>query len=214
VVELLCAVPYIENKIAEGEHQRLDFKYAINDSRKIAISLSAFANTDGGTLLIGVRDNGSIAGVKPDEEIHMVEAAAEVYCRPRVEFSSQLWKSDNRYVLEIVVPPSAQKPHFMIDQEGQYKAFIRKGDQNLPANAVLLEVWRGEETERPQKYFHTEKEKRIFNVLQANDSLSLSQLVRMTQIPRNIMVKLLARFIRWDLVQMEFALDQSRFKLK
>ncbi|MFM9985970.1 MAG: helix-turn-helix domain-containing protein [Flavobacteriales bacterium] len=65
-------MPYIENKIAEGEHQRLDFKYAVNDSRKIAISLSAFANTDGGTLLIGVRDNGSIAGVKPDEEIHMV----------------------------------------------------------------------------------------------------------------------------------------------
>ena len=207
-------MPYIENKIAEGEHQRLDFKYAINDSRKIAISLCAFANTDGGTLLIGVRDNGSIAGVKPDEEIHMVEAAAEVYCRPRVEFTSQLWKSDNRYVLEIVVPPSSQKPHFMIDQEGNFKAFIRKDDQNLPANAVLLEVWRGEETERPQKYFHTEKEKRIFNVLQANDSLSLSQLVRMTQIPRNIMVKLLARFIRWDLIQMEFAPDQSRFKLK
>ena len=102
----------------------------------------------------------------------------------------------------------------MIDQEGNFKAFIRKDDQNLPANAVLLEVWRGEETERPQKYFHTEKEKRIFNVLQANDSLSLSQLVRMTQIPRNIMVKLLARFIRWNLIQMEFAPVQSRFKLK
>lgn len=207
-------MPYIEKKIAEGEHQRQDFKYAINDSRKIAISLSAFANTDGGTLLIGVRDNGSIAGVKPDEEIHMVEAAAEVYCRPRVEFTSQLWKSDNRYVLEIVVPASTRKPHFMIDEEGQYKAFIRKGDQNLLAGAVLLEVWKGEETERPQKYFHTEKEKRIFNALQTHEALSLSQLVRNTQIPRNIMVKLLARFIRWDLIQMEFVQDQSKFKLK
>lgn len=207
-------MPYIENKIAEGEHQRQDFKYAINDSRKIAISLCAFANTDGGTLLIGVRDNGSIAGVKPDEEIHMVEAAAEMYCRPPIDFSSQLWKSDNRYVLEIMVKPSPNKPHFMIDQEGNYKAYIRRNDQNLPANAVLLEVWKGEETERPQKYFHTEKEKRIFNALTSNDSLSLSQLGRMTHIPRNILVKLLARFIRWDLIQMEFVQDQSKFKLK
>lgn len=207
-------MPYIENKIAEGEHQRQDFKYAINDSRKIAITLCAFANTDGGTLLIGVKDNGTVIGVKPDEEIHMVEAAARVYCRPQVEFKKELWKSDNRYVLEVIVPASNDMPHFMIDAEGNYKAFIRQADQNLPANAVQLEVWRGEETTRPQKYFHTEKEKRIFNALQSNQNLSLSQLVRNTQIPRNIMVKLLARFIRWDLIQMQYINDQSQFKLK
>jgi predicted HTH transcriptional regulator len=48
--------------ISEGEHQTQDFKYAINDSKKIARSLAAFANTDGGRLLLGVKDNGKIAG--------------------------------------------------------------------------------------------------------------------------------------------------------
>jgi len=49
---------YIKNLIEEGEHQQLDFKYEISDSKKIARSLVAFANTDGGRLLVGVKDNG------------------------------------------------------------------------------------------------------------------------------------------------------------
>ena len=64
---------HIRELIAEGENQKLDFKYCVSDSRKIARTLSAFANTDGGRLLIGVRDNGSIAGIRSDEEIYMVD---------------------------------------------------------------------------------------------------------------------------------------------
>jgi hypothetical protein len=207
-------MPYIEKKIAEGEHQLQDFKYAINDSRKIAITLCAFANTDGGTLLIGVKDNGAIAGVKPEEEAHMVQAAAEMYCRPRVDFETSLWKSDNKYVLEVIVPASDQRPHYVVEADGNFKCYIRRHDQNLSAPPVLMEVWRGEETDRPQKYFHTEKEKRIFNALEHHEGMSMSQLMRSTRIPRNILIKLLARFIRWDLMEMFFVQDQPRFKLK
>ncbi len=40
---------YIKDLIAEGEHQRLDFKFEISDSKKIARTLAAFANTNGGS---------------------------------------------------------------------------------------------------------------------------------------------------------------------
>ncbi|MCK4854687.1 MAG: ATP-binding protein, partial [Bacteroidales bacterium] len=60
----------------------LDFKFEISDARKIARTLVAFSNTDGGKLLIGVKDNGKIAGIRSEEEYHMLEAAAELYCRP------------------------------------------------------------------------------------------------------------------------------------
>ena len=49
--------------IAEGEHQQQDFKTRIDDSRKIARTLVAFANADGGRMLIGVKDNGTVSGV-------------------------------------------------------------------------------------------------------------------------------------------------------
>ena len=60
-------------RISLGENQCQDFKFAITDSKKIAKSLSAFANTDGGSLLIGVKDNGKIAGANIDEEYYMIE---------------------------------------------------------------------------------------------------------------------------------------------
>ena len=69
----LTDTEYIHLLIAEGEHQRQDFKFEISDARKIAKTLSAFANTDGGRLLIGVKDNGKIAGVRSDEEQYMIE---------------------------------------------------------------------------------------------------------------------------------------------
>ena len=67
-MKTLTDTEYIHALIAEGEHQQQDFKFEISDARKIAKTLSAFANTDGGKLLIGVKDNGKIAGVRSDEE--------------------------------------------------------------------------------------------------------------------------------------------------
>ena len=77
-MRLGCNAQYIYNLIAQGEHVRQDFKYEISDARKIARSVSAFANTEGGRLLVGVNDNGKIAGVRSEEEIYMIEAAARL----------------------------------------------------------------------------------------------------------------------------------------
>ena len=56
-----------------------------------ARSLSAFANTEGGRLLVGVKDNGKIAGIRSEEEIYMIEAAATMYCCPKVEIETRTY---------------------------------------------------------------------------------------------------------------------------
>ena len=58
---------YLQSLIREGEHQQQDFKYRVSDAMKLAKSVSAFANTDGGRLLIGVRDDGHMSGVRCQE---------------------------------------------------------------------------------------------------------------------------------------------------
>lgn len=68
---------YLQKLILQGEHQTQDLKYCISDSKKIARSLVAFANSDGGRLLIGVKDNGNIAGVRSEEEYYMVESSTD-----------------------------------------------------------------------------------------------------------------------------------------
>ncbi len=39
---------YIASLVAEGEHSRQDFKLTIDNAHKIAHSVSAFANAEGG----------------------------------------------------------------------------------------------------------------------------------------------------------------------
>ena len=89
----------IEELIAQGEHQQLDFKFEVSDSKKIARTLSAFANTDGGRLLIGVKDNGAIAGVRSEEEYYMIEAASTMYTHPSVPFEAKRWDMNGKTVL-------------------------------------------------------------------------------------------------------------------
>ncbi len=133
---------HLSRLIEEGEHQQLDFKFAITDARKIARSLAAFANTDGGRLLIGVKDNGSIAGVRSEEEIFMLEAAAEMYCKPKVYFETIEWNVENKRVLEVIIPKSEKAPHYAAQDKEHFKVYVRVKDQNLLANSVLLRVWK------------------------------------------------------------------------
>lgn len=88
----------------------------------------AFANTDGGRLLVGVKDNGKIAGIRTDEEYYMVEAAAKIYSDPPINFTTQQWQVEGKTVLEIQIEPSLTKPHFAKDENGKWLAYIRVDD--------------------------------------------------------------------------------------
>ena len=135
---------FIRSLIAEGEHVRQDFKFEVSDSRKIARSLSAFANTEGGRLLIGVKDNGRIAGVRSEEEMYMVEAAAKVYCDPEVEVEMRVYRPEGRSVLIASVEPAPRKPVMVKEGGGRKLAYVRIADENILASPVHIGVWRCE----------------------------------------------------------------------
>ena len=122
-MKLLTDTDYIHALIAEGEHQQQDFKFEISDARKIAKTLSAFANTNGGRLLIGVKDNGKIAGVRSEEEKYMIEAAAQLYCVPEVEYSLQTYIVEGRQVLVATIeetPRNRKAPSLSPHQGRKY----------------------------------------------------------------------------------------------
>ena len=133
---------HIAELIAQGEHQQLDFKFEVSDSKKIARTLSAFANTDGGTLLIGVKDNGNIAGIRSDEEYYMIEAAAKIYCNPQIPFTAKEWNMDGKIVLEINIKNSSIKNHTAPDKYDKPKAYIRVNDENIVASEILVLAWK------------------------------------------------------------------------
>ena len=197
----------IKSLILQGEHQQQDFKFRIDDSKKIARTMAAFANTDGGRLLIGVKDNGKITGIDPTEEIHMIEAAADMYCKPALSFESRVWQEDMRLVLEINVQKATNGPISARDEEGKWRVYVRRGDHTLLANKILLEVWkyRGRSIAKPEKF--GEEETRLLALINEHEALTLSRLYRLSELKKATVDKLLVLFICWDLVEMH--MDES-----
>jgi len=75
--EARCRESELEQLIAQGESEKLEFKstmrYNLNANRpdkemerEIARTICAFMNTEGGTLIIGVDDDGTILGLEKD----------------------------------------------------------------------------------------------------------------------------------------------------
>lgn len=174
---------YIQKLILQGEHQKQDFKYCISDSRKIARTLVAFANTDGGRLLIGVKDNGRIAGVRSDEEYYMVESAAKLYSKPEIHFSTKQHSIEGKTVLEVLVEPSSEKPHFARDEEGKWWAYFRKDDENRLASKVMLEVWKKQNSKEGILINYSEDEKILLDYLENNEKISVSKYARIAHLP-------------------------------
>lgn len=132
----------LRRMVAEGEHERQDFKYTISDARKIARSLSAFANHSGGRLLIGVKDNGTIAGVRNEEDIYVVEQAAGRYCRPEVPIAFRAYRIANgTRVIVAEIEPSAKRPVMVVEDGGVLKAYYRVADENLAASPLMVRAW-------------------------------------------------------------------------
>jgi predicted HTH transcriptional regulator len=165
---------HLKKLIAEGENQKLDFKFCVSDSRKIARTLTAFANTDGGKLLIGVRDNGSIAGIRSDEEIYMVDTAAHLFCRPEISYKVTQHTTLGKTILEVEVKKGDQRPYQAVDDNGKWLPYFRNHDQNLVANKVLLQVWRKKEKPSGVLVKFSKPENMLLEYLKNNGSISLS----------------------------------------
>nr|WP_319398651.1 ATP-binding protein [uncultured Carboxylicivirga sp.] len=201
------------NMIAEGEHQTQDFKFAINDSKKIARSLSAFANTDGGRLLLGVKDNGKIAGVESDEEYYMIEAAAKIHCKPNVPFETRKWEVEGKTVLEIIIPKSNKRPHFAPDKDGKSKAYIRLKDQNIMANHIMIEVWKKEKEGGGGMLKIKYAETKLLKYLELNGYITFSRFCGMARISPRKAEKILINLIHMKVLVMDITEKQIFYKM-
>ena len=186
----------IELLIEEGEHQQLDFKFEVSDSKKIARTLSAFANTDGGRLLIGVKDNGNISGIRSEEEYYMIEAASKMYTRPEVPFEATRLEVNGKTVLEVYIAPSPDRPHTAPDKDDKYKAYIRVADENILANEVLMLAWQKKRQANGTLLKISKPVERLFAYLEEHPFIHINQFCRLAHIhyytAKNIISDLLA----------------------
>ena len=98
--------------IAQGEGQQLEFKRSLAELETAVRTLAAFANTEGGTVLFGVRQSGEIVGMEASQTskeqlVNKVTSSTDPVLYPSVEFV----KVNGRTVIVVTVAESENKPH-------------------------------------------------------------------------------------------------------
>ena len=146
-------------------------------------------------LLIGVRDNGSIAGIKSDEEYYMVETAAHLFCRPEIEFTIKQHITGGKTILEVEVNKGDKRPYQAKDENGKWLSYFRHHDQNLVANKVLLQVWRKEEKGSGVLVRFGKAENSLMEYLGKNGSITLSKFRKIARISSYRAESILANLI-------------------
>lgn len=121
-------VEYLEKRLQEGEHQVQDFKQTISSYSKIAKAIVAFANQHGGSLFVGIDDDGRILGTETNAEYYRLEDILLSYCKPRPEVYCIVYTTDDGDVLQIEVESGAEKPYASLSKSGEWQIYLRIGD--------------------------------------------------------------------------------------
>jgi len=178
---------YIQDLILQGEHEHQDFKYQITDARKIARSIAAFANNSGGHLLIGVKDNGNIAGVRSEEEIYMIETAAQMYCRPEQQVSFKVFNINGKSVVKADIPEAREKPVEAPDDNGNWHVYYRVADENVLASRLHERILSAEEStacdpEDSATISYSEREQVLLDYLASHGGITLNGYMKLAHI--------------------------------
>jgi len=172
----------IKRVILAGENVNIDFKKTISKAEKIAKTLVAFANNKGGKLLIGVADDGSIKGVKAEEEEkYMINKAAHQFCKPAIEPSFEEYIIDDKLVLVAEIPRSDTKPHYALDEQGKWWVYFRIQDKSVLASKILIEVLKKDGENEGAFIAYSEQEKLLLKYLEANGRITLKEFSKLTR---------------------------------
>jgi predicted HTH transcriptional regulator len=193
----------IRKLIFEGESVTLDFKKTITSCEKIAKTLVAFANNKGGKLLVGVADDGTISGVKAEEEEkYMLTKAADFYCKPPLELKYEEVYIDDKVVLVAEIPESDSKPHYALSEDKKWWVYIRVKDKSLLASKIVMDVLKRSNEDKGVFIEYSSKEKAILEYLENHKSITSQEYSKLLKLPRRRAQRILVNLVLSGIIRL------------
>lgn len=106
--------------LGRGEDSRHQFKENLNNANALAAEMVAFANSQGGKIIIGVSDDGDITGLSQEDVARLnqlISNAASQSVKPPVNPLTENVRTDQGLVMVVSVPAGLNKPY--MDNQGR-----------------------------------------------------------------------------------------------
>lgn len=191
--------------LKQREGKGLDFKQKITSCEKIAKTICSFANTLGGIILVGVKDDRSVIGIDPEEEKYMLEQAAQQYCQPAIPLRyEELEDEDENIVLIVTVDESASKPHFSMNKTGKWQVYIRQNDKSVPAGKNMIRHLSRpkDEVMAISELIFDKNELRIIEHLQTHERITVGELATLINFSKRRAQRLLSTMVSKGLIRL------------
>jgi len=127
----------VKQRVAQGEDSITQFKREPIGVAKLAAELTAFANAEGGVIVFGVSDDGSVIGLDAASKKTLnreLSNAANDNVRPPVYPRTEYHSIDGKQILLVHVPEGVSKPYS--DKSGNY--WLKSG----PDKRRITAPWR------------------------------------------------------------------------
>lgn len=185
--------------VKEGEHSTLEFKRKVAHPEKIIKEIVAFANTEGGNLLIGVNDDGHLTGLKfPDEDAYVLERAIRQHCRPAIDFQKEyIQLSEKKTIIRYYIPESPRKPHYVQEPAAattnnkqhtrpklQKRSYFRVLDRSIQASRELREILRRQRKPKDIGFIWGEKEQLLLRYLSEHPGITVREFAGLAELSR------------------------------
>lgn len=197
-------IKWLTTLVREGEGLHVEFKHRATFPDKIVHELIAFANSTGGTLLVGVDDDGRLAGVKyPEEESLQVIRALMKHCRPRIRVNYfYIRLTSKRWVVVFEVPESKRKPVKFLQSKNKLLYFIRYQDKSMQASKEAEGILRLQSGKTAVEFTYGDIENKILKTLDQKGAINLSALslytgIAETQLSPRLIKLAASRVIGW-----------------
>lgn len=103
-------------QVVLGEDSSRQFKADIHNAESLAAEMAAFANSDGGTIFIGVTDHGNAQGLSREAVARINQlisnAASQLVRSPLAVLTENVLLANGNLVIVLTVPKGLDKPYF------------------------------------------------------------------------------------------------------
>lgn len=205
----------VKNLAAKGEGLKIEFKKKAAFPEKIVREVIALANTQGGDLLIGVDDDGTVSGQRfIEEEIFVMEKAIRELIFPALEvevFTIKL--NEKKGVAVFRIPLSSNRPHYLKEGEKR-QAFIRVADRSVKASREVWEVLKKSRTPKDTVFRYGQKEEVLMKALGEKSQITLVEFAKIARIPKFLASKTLVKLVVANVLTLHPQESEDFFTLK
>jgi predicted HTH transcriptional regulator len=208
----------VQRLAGRGEGQTLEFKRRAPEPARLAKELIAFANTDGGRLLIGVDDDGTVTGVKDaEEEEYALRNALAMYCVPALNWRSERVQiTRKRDVIVVAVSRSRDRPHFLVEPENGARraAYVRVEDRSVEASEAAVALMRDERFQEDTQFEFGELELQLMRYLESYGRITIDAFSRMADVAEERASTILVTLTRARVLSHHLDYDGDYFTMR